>query len=159
MLKKIESLRTKPKHIRNRYAFWLALSVTLSIALVWGAHVPSRFIGEEAAVVVVADQSGSSFVRTFGKIIADFKTTMQSVQGAVEYEQDPPVHEAVATKKIDLDALVASSTHNKNIPTQATQTPSTTASTSVNVETETDEVTATTSYSGKPLELNLPDLE
>ena len=31
----IEHLREKPEHVRNRYAFWTALGVTLVIAIFW----------------------------------------------------------------------------------------------------------------------------
>jgi len=42
MLKKIESLRTKPKEVRNRYAFWFAFSFTAMIAVFWLVSLPSR---------------------------------------------------------------------------------------------------------------------
>ena len=42
MLDKIEALRKQPKAVRNRYAFSIALSITLFIAVIWTISLPSR---------------------------------------------------------------------------------------------------------------------
>jgi hypothetical protein len=44
MLKKIESLRTKPKEVRNRYAFWCAFGFTAVVAVFWLVSVPSQLL-------------------------------------------------------------------------------------------------------------------
>ena len=42
MISKIESLRKKPKEVRNRYAFWTALCFTMVIAGFWLMSMPAR---------------------------------------------------------------------------------------------------------------------
>ena len=48
----LDTLRQKPKSVRNQYAFGFALSCTLIISGVWTLSLPSRFanIGSVAAV-------------------------------------------------------------------------------------------------------------
>lgn len=43
MLKKIESIRKKPKEVRNRYAFWVALGCTALVSVFWLTGISSRF--------------------------------------------------------------------------------------------------------------------
>ncbi|OIP77532.1 MAG: hypothetical protein AUK16_01655 [Parcubacteria group bacterium CG2_30_44_11] len=42
MFAKLDELRKKPKHVRNRYAFWLATIFTLCVAGVWVTTLPTR---------------------------------------------------------------------------------------------------------------------
>jgi hypothetical protein len=43
MFTKLEALRKKPKHVRDRYAFWFASLATFCIAGVWATTLPAKF--------------------------------------------------------------------------------------------------------------------
>lgn len=69
MLRKIESLRKQPKQVRNRYAFWVALSVTAVITLVWVITLPDKISDFE---VGVSDDTRNE-LSTFANVINDIK--------------------------------------------------------------------------------------
>lgn len=56
MLKKIESIRKKPKEVRNRYAFWYSFGFTAVIAAFWLASVPSQLEGLTSSVPKTEDE-------------------------------------------------------------------------------------------------------
>jgi len=110
MLNKLEALRQKPKQLRNRYAFWTSLCVTLVIAAVWGTQLPDRFTTTSESDFEVSEESGSSFVHTLGEVISSFKSTLGNFRGTIEYAQETDTQKEKQPKMIDLRALVASST-------------------------------------------------
>ena len=131
MLEKLESLRNKPKHIRNQYAFWTASVVTVCIALFWGSSLPSRFATEENQTAA-PEVAGSSFFHTFGKIIQAIKESPNSLQGTVEYTQKENINPTERQHPLDLRALVASSTKAK----KATTSESVGASSTVKIQSQ-----------------------
>jgi hypothetical protein len=111
ILEKIESLRQQPKHIRNRYAFWTSLCVTLIVALVWGVQLPGRFSsGTEVVASKEADATGSSFVHTLGEMVTGLKASVSNFRGTIEYAKESTGEKSDTPKMLDLRALVASST-------------------------------------------------
>lgn len=112
MLEKLESLRTQPKYIRNRYAFWTASMLTLIIASFWLTSLPSRFAPQVTQTATPA-VAGSSFWNTFGKIIQDIKNSPNSFKGTSEYTQQEHAQPQERPHLLDLQALVASSTQTK----------------------------------------------
>ncbi len=58
MLRKIEALRKAPPHVRNRYAFWVALVVTLLILGVWSLSIPARLSPHEQSVEKAGEEGG-----------------------------------------------------------------------------------------------------
>lgn len=88
LLEKIESLRKESKDVRNRYAFGIALSVTLLIAIVWAISLPAR-MSIPTTVVSENEEDVSSEIRN----IKEF------VEGSVEnIKNQAELLEAVAKK-------------------------------------------------------------
>lgn len=120
MLDKIEALRTEPKHIRNRYAFWLALLVTLVIAFFWVMSIPTKLSQSDPQTQKHENEQGS-FSRTLGEIKVRVMEIVSSMRTRVEYvqEEKAPVEENIHT--LDLRALVASSSEMKTSVGTTTQ--------------------------------------
>ena len=130
MLKKIEALRTKPKYIRNRYAFWVALCVTAGIAATWVLHIPAVFTENNTSQEKPQEDVGSSFTHTLNEITSNFKNMVGNMRTTVEYTQDTETsdtQEVSSPDLIDLDALIASSSTRTSATTSdiATSSPST----------------------------------
>jgi hypothetical protein len=130
LLSRIEELRTQPEAVRNRYAFGIALFVTLCIAVVWGIALPTRF-SQEGTTQVSAPETSRG---VFGSVSASFETIKQSMSGMISSfqnssnESDLPVPETPF--ELDFEAMLALPT-----PEERTQeeiiSASTTASSSV----------------------------
>jgi len=116
MLKKIESLRKQPEHVRNRFAFWTALFVTLIIAALWGSTLPARFENTQAAE---EEEQGTSSWSTLSSSFQDFFKNGAAQFGKITVQQktveEPP-------QRIDLVELVASSTASTKEERSATGT-------------------------------------
>ena len=120
MLDKIETLRTRPKHVRNQYAFWIALSLTAAIAFFWVLSLPSRFASAIPQDVGHTDQAG-----IFSRNITSIKESL--VELFTSFNTHANYTKPVATpKRVDLNALIASSSIEEATNTQemaATSTP------------------------------------
>ncbi len=112
MLDKIESLRKQPKHVRNRYAFWIALSITLLIALLWALTISARLSPADKVPQEHADDAGS-FSRTLRDITQRVKEALAEVRTQVKYESEEQGPEIDKPEIIDLNALIASSSKEK----------------------------------------------
>ncbi len=125
MLKKIESLRQRPTHVRNAYAFWIALSVTLLIAFLWSTTVPAKFSNTSATSTAMQGDQGSSFFHTLGEIkntvfssFANFRSTTQYVRKTKpEEEVDPNVLDLKKIYEESLKNAQTSSSTEVNIST------------------------------------------
>ncbi len=79
----LDELRTKDKMIREQYAFWGALVITLGIAAVWFTFTLFNFKTSSEIIEVDAETASSTaentgafaqfFQETFGNIITSFK--------------------------------------------------------------------------------------
>ncbi len=122
MLKKIESLREKPKHVRNQYAFYGAFVVTGLILALWVVSVPSRFqTPEEMAEDVSNDEGG--FTRAFDDIKSNFVASVGSLQDDIPEEFLATTTEDVEPDErytIDIGAMFATSS--EETPSTATTT-------------------------------------
>lgn len=96
ILKKIESLREQPKSVRNQYAFWIALSVSLIITLVWVATIPSRFLPAEVATSSQHDGI-SNFAQNIKDISYQLGESISAIRTKAEYAQT----EFVATSSVN----------------------------------------------------------
>lgn len=123
MLKKIESLRKQPKHVRNRYAFWIALLVTLVIVTFWTTTLPARFSSENT---MAEQDSEGGLSQDLGEISVRFKEMMGNMWSSVEYVQE--TEEPSPSNLLDLDALLASSSQAKTL---SSSTPTTSAEASL----------------------------
>lgn len=133
MLDKIESLRKQPKHIRNRYAFWIALSISLLIALVWALTISARLSPKDTVPQEHADDAGS-FSRTLSDITQRVKVMFTEMRTQIKYVKDEQTPTNDKSNIIDLNALIASSSKEKAIDTDS-YIGSDTASTSVHATT------------------------
>lgn len=139
MIEKIESLRKQPKHIRNRYAFWIAASITGIIVLVWGLTLPARFENlNETAEVSEQSEDPGRISQAWDSIVGRAKETFAALN--IKTVETVPPEESPKTNEIDFRALLASSTQN-----QANSTGSTTASTTASTTVATTSATTTPS--------------
>jgi len=72
----IATLRAKPDHIRQRIAFWTALSVTAVIALFWVASLSIRDFTMKPDVSAAVDKAGSpiqTVVSSVGGFFGDIR--------------------------------------------------------------------------------------
>jgi hypothetical protein len=116
MLDKIELLRKQPKHIRNRYAFWIAFSITLLIALIWILLLSAQLSSKNTVPQEHTDEAGS-FSRTLSDITLRFKDIFAQMRTRVEYIKEEQTSKGTKPDVIDLNALVASSTMRKSTST------------------------------------------
>jgi hypothetical protein len=70
MLKNIETIRKKPKEVRDRYAFWGAFFITFVIASFWLVSVPSRLSIFTNTQVVEKEKIQGGFSRSFSSLKA-----------------------------------------------------------------------------------------
>jgi hypothetical protein len=134
MLKKIEALRKQPIEVRNRYAFWIAASVTLVIAVIWGSTLPARFSEEEPVATETTEPSSSmmdSIKRLFVGIGEQFGPVIVTPNGATTTEE-----------RIDLVELLKNAT---TTPEQKPLPPSPQATTSTTTSVEISTTSTTTS--------------
>jgi hypothetical protein len=122
MLNKIEALRKQPKHIRDRYAFWIAIFLTCFVVAVWALTLPSRFVQEEPTQDVVSEED-SSFGELFGSVFNQAAERFKDLQGPVATST-----ETTPSNQLDFEALLASSTLEAELDAELTST--TTATTS-----------------------------
>jgi hypothetical protein len=104
----IKAIQQKPKHIRSQYAFWISLLLTLAIASVWGYSLKEKYASDETQPMPLRETE-SSFFSEFGEVFKSVRDIPSLFRGTVEYAKEP-AEPAVTVQKIDLDALVASST-------------------------------------------------
>jgi len=88
IIESIERLRRAPKTVRDRYAFLLATSFTVVVALVWMAFLPGRFTPADETLATGAEQA--PFSSLFGglkdqvaQLGALFKDDDEAAPGAV----------------------------------------------------------------------------
>jgi hypothetical protein len=125
MIEKIEALRKKPRHVRNRYAFWVAVLITLVIVGVWSLTLPARISHIEGVQAEKLEEENdlSEISRTLGSVFSRAKNAFSMIgnqaSSTSSSTQDVPVRQ-----DLDFKALLASSSEQ-----QALQNASTSAST------------------------------
>ncbi len=123
MLKKIESIRKKPKHIRNAYAFWVALAVTLIIALFWFTTLPATFSNTPATSTteqIEAIGQESSFFHTLGELKGSLSGMFTNLRTNTEYVRETKPEEAVNPNVLDLKKIYEESLKNDKARTGTT---------------------------------------
>jgi len=103
MLRKIEAARKQPKHIRNRYAFWISLGVTSVIAVFWLSSVPSRFSTQEMTLQKYPMEGGVS--RIFNQMRASVSETAENNIPSTTTEHNEEMDE-----KINFETFFSTST-------------------------------------------------
>jgi hypothetical protein len=130
MLSSLDELRKKPQHVKSRYAFVVAFLITAVIAGVWANVTITALTPQQIVVQKDVDSSLSRMVADFREYL---KATIVAFKPEIEYTQEKPG--IYPTKRIDLKALVASSTAATLEPYQgsSTATSTTHTSTSTNI--------------------------
>ena len=103
----LSRIRTKPSHIKVRYAFVTAFSVTLVITFIWGSTLPARFTG--------ISMGGTGTDGT----VAEEDTSSQGLGGFLNEAQDQlgAVIESVKeTPQVDEDSNTAPSAYDSLVP-------------------------------------------
>jgi hypothetical protein len=113
MIEKIEALRKEPRHVRKRYAFWIAFALTAVVAIMWAVTLPSRFDHEEAPAQP-ADSSGSSFLRELSGIAHSIRESFSGLTVENSASSTPQDDGSV-----DFRTYLASSTPEQAMPTRA----------------------------------------
>ncbi len=114
MLKKIESLRQKPTHVRNAYAFWIALFVTLLIAFLWSTTLPAKFSNTSATSTAMQGDQGSSFFHTLGEIKNTVFSSFANFRSTTQYVREAKPEEEVDPNVLDLKKIYEESLKNTN---------------------------------------------
>ncbi len=136
MLKHIESLRKRPKNVRDRYALIIAVLCTGVIALIWATTLPSQLaLQGDPELVASAQEDVSHFSEAFGNVFARAGDVINTVRSQ-RYEKAEP-----GPKIIDLAALVASSSLASTSEAFASSTATTTATTTASVTASTSATT------------------
>lgn len=106
MLHHLEELRKRPKAIRNSYAFGVALSVTLLVAVVWAVSLPSRFTLESEVATEQPTDSGPTIQEQLSgvrDILSDNLELLQSQAEVIESaDQDEPAEVSGATTSTEV---------------------------------------------------------
>lgn len=126
LLTKIEALRKEPRSVRNRYAFIIALSSTLVIALIWGISLPSRF-GEVTSDASSDDDSPTSELANqfyelkglIGDSVDTIKTQAELI-GAASSSPDQPSNDAAGTNTQQQNFITTKATTSYATSSQAT---------------------------------------
>lgn len=121
MLDKIEALRKEPKHIRNRYAFLIALCISCLVALIWALTLSARF-AEPASVEVKQEEGAPDWTEVFGRVKESIVTPFKNIRQKPDTQDLEGNAIVPSNATLDLDALIASST-----PSQSATTSSSTA--------------------------------
>ena len=111
MLKKIESLRTKPKEVRNRYAFWSAFGFTAIIAVFWVASVSSRvgiLTGAQPEEKMEVEGGVSRSFSEFRASVADGVSIFNTIKEGAEVANEEPAE--ASEGEIDFSMFFGTST-------------------------------------------------
>jgi len=111
MLKKIESLRTKPKEVRNRYAFWSAFGFTAIIAVFWVASVSSRvgiLTGAQPEEKMEVEGGVSRSFSEFRASVADGVSIFNTIKEGAEVANEEPAE--ASEGDIDFSTFFGTST-------------------------------------------------
>ena len=85
LFKILDSLRSKPKYIRDQYALGIAVFCTLLIGGVWSLSVPSRFAGGSQVAALASTTNAVPFSNFFTQLRNQFggvKDTIESISRA-----------------------------------------------------------------------------
>lgn len=151
LFKFLDTVRSKPKHIRDQYAFGIAIFCTLAIGGVWSLSLPARFAGDSNVASVVNSTNAAPFANLFTQLKNQFSGVAETISESLPATTTPDSIASTTQAALDLqlstenkDQLRASSTGTKILfgngttTSQDTQTsgkPVLVATTSIMVET------------------------
>jgi hypothetical protein len=68
----LDNLRQKPKHVRDQYAFGIAVFCTLLIGGVWSLSLPARFGGDSQVAALASTTNAAPFANFFTQLKNQF---------------------------------------------------------------------------------------
>jgi hypothetical protein len=68
----LDTVRSKPKHIRDQYALGMAVICTLVIGGVWSLSLPARFAGESQVAALASTTNAAPFANFFTQLKNQF---------------------------------------------------------------------------------------
>lgn len=100
MLKRtIRNIRQKPKAVRDRYAFWIAISFTSLVILIWVITIPDRF-GDTGSLEAESQIERPGSVND---VISEFQSKVETIESEMQSFSEPsatptvPVQTSVGT--------------------------------------------------------------
>jgi len=115
LLRTVRSIRSKPKELRDQYAFWIAVIVTAVVALPWFFGLPDRLQSEAAETQSVP--MFSSLIDTATDRWSQATEGLPDIEAVIEAEPTP----ATTTPEVDMVAAF-STTSPTTTPTSTPRT-------------------------------------
>jgi len=151
LFKFLDTIRSKPKHIRDQYAFGIAIFCTLAIGGVWSLSLPARFSGTSNVAALASTTNAAPFANFFTQLKNQFSGVTDPVDIVPVATTTPTSIESTTQAALDLQL---SEENKQQIMASSTGTRiefGTGAAASGSVETNGKPVlVATTSASGTP---------
>jgi hypothetical protein len=79
LFKILDSIRSKPKHIRDQYAFGIALFCTLAIGGVWALSLPARFAGTTQVAALASTTNAAPFANFLTQLKHQFSGLSKAI--------------------------------------------------------------------------------
>lgn len=98
LFKILDSVRSKPKHIRDQYAFGIAVFCTLAIGGVWSLSLPSRFVGESQVAALASTTNAAPFANFFTQLKNQFVDAKNSIESMPQATSTAPLSTASSTE-------------------------------------------------------------
>ncbi len=98
LFKILDSLRSKPKYIRDQYALGIAVFCTLLIGGVWSLSVPSRFASESQVAALASTTGAAPFSNFFTQIKNQFGGVKAVIENLPQAPSTAPLSSASSTE-------------------------------------------------------------
>ncbi len=79
LFKFLDTIRSKPKHVRDQYAFGIAVAFTLVIGGVWSLSLPSRFAGGSQVAALASTTNAAPFSNFFTQLKHQFSGVKKAI--------------------------------------------------------------------------------
>lgn len=97
LFKILDNLRLKPKHVRDQYAFGIAVFFTLAIGGVWSLSLPSRFAGESQVAALASTTNAAPFSNFFTQLKEQFQGVKKAMTELPQATTTAPLSAASST--------------------------------------------------------------
>jgi hypothetical protein len=79
LFKFLDTVRSKPKHVRDQYAFGIAIAFTLVVGGVWSLSLPSRFAGGTQVAALASTTNAAPFANFFTQLKHQFSGVKSAI--------------------------------------------------------------------------------
>lgn len=98
LIRVFSSIRQKPKHVRDQYAFWIAAVVTVLVAVSWLVDLPGKLNPEQAPAE--SEPVFSSFFNEAGSRLSDVTESFSGLRTSTESADE----QIASTSTLDVSA-------------------------------------------------------